>query len=68
MADDRESIVPVTAVRDADRVVRALGLALPAAQRSARVAELRRRVADGDYATPSMMDAVARRMLRSGDL
>lgn len=68
MTDDVEWIVPMTPVRDADRVIRALALSLPAPHRAARVAELRRRVADGVYSSESMMDAVARRILRRGDL
>jgi len=68
MADDMDRTVTMTPVRDADRTPRALGLSLPAAQRAARVAELRRQVAGGMYATESMMDVVARTILRSGDL
>jgi hypothetical protein len=68
MADDVEWIVPTAPVRDADRVTRAAGLSLLAPERSARVAELRRRVTDGVYASESMMNAVARRIISSGDL
>ena len=68
MTDDLEWTVSMAPVRDADRVVRAVGLALPKSLRAARVAELRRRVTDGAYASESMMDAIARRMLRSGVL
>jgi hypothetical protein len=68
MTDDVEWIVPRPPVRDADRSARAVGLALPASERRARVADLRRQVADGIYVTELMMDAVARRILRSGDL
>jgi hypothetical protein len=68
VADDMDRTVAMTPVRDADRSPRALGLSLPTAQRTARVAELRRLVADGMYATESMMDVIARKILRSGDL
>ena len=51
MKNDREWIVPLRPVPDADRVVRAVGLALPAPQRAARVTELRRQVRDGYFAT-----------------
>ena len=68
MTDDVEWIVPMTPVRDADRVIGTLALSLPAPQRAARVIELRRRVANGVYSSESMMDVVARRILRSGDL
>ena len=68
MADDVEWIVPMAAVRGADRVTRAVGLSLPASERTALVAELRRRVADGTYASESMMDAVVRHILRRGEL
>ena len=68
MKNDREWIVPLKPVPDADRVVRAVGLSLPAPQRAARVTALRRQVADGYYATDAMMDVVARRIIESGDL
>jgi hypothetical protein len=68
MADDVDSIVPMALVRHADRGPGAVGLSLPASQRTARVAELRRQVAHGVYASTSMMDALARRILVSGDL
>lgn len=68
MADDVEWIVPMAPVRHADCSPRAIGLSLPASQRTARVAELRRRVAEGVYSSDSMMDTVARRILGSGDL
>lgn len=68
MKNDREWIVPLKPVPDADRVVRAVGLALPAPQRAARVTELRRQVRDGYFATDTMMDVVARRIIESGDL
>ncbi len=68
MADDVEWIVPMTPVRQADGRSRAVGLSLPPTQRIARVAELRRQVAHGTYESASMVDAVARRILSSGDL
>jgi hypothetical protein len=63
-----EWIVPLTPVRGADLVAHASGLALPAPQRAARLSELRRRVLDGHYASAWMMEAVAQRLLASGDL
>jgi hypothetical protein len=68
MADDVERFVSMAPVRDADRIVRAVGLSVSAPQRSAQVAELRKRVLGGYYATESMMDVVARRLVTSGDL
>ena len=68
MADDVEWIVPMAAVRDSDRGSRAVRLSVPASERAARVAELRGRVADGTYASESMMNAVARHILQSGEL
>ena len=65
---DKERTVPTTPVRDADRSVRARGLSLPAGQRAARVSELRSRAFDGYYASDAMMDAVARSILKLGDL
>ena len=67
MLDDLEWIVPVTLVRHADGAQRD---DLPAPESSRprpRVAALRGRVRDGYYTSPSMMDAVARRILASGD-
>ena len=60
MPDDMEWIVPMTPVRDADRGAPPEG--------PARVAELRRQVRAGHYATASMMELVARRILQLGDL
>jgi hypothetical protein len=68
MAHKRESIVPMTPVRDADRSARVVGLSQPAPQRKARVAQLRQQVRSGYYATDEMMDAVARLIHRSGNL
>ena len=68
MADNAEWIVPKTPTRDADGGPSASGLSLPVSQHAARMAQLRRQVADGMYASESMMDTVARRILRSGDL
>jgi hypothetical protein len=66
MAEDMEWLVPMAPVRDADR--RAVGPSLPAARRTVGVVELRRRARDGYYASDSMMDLVARRLLATGDL
>ena len=63
-----ERNVPMVPVRDADRACRALVLTLPPGGRAARVAELRRRVRAGHYATDAMMDTLAHALLRSGDL
>ena len=70
MHDDMEWIVPVTPVRDADArgTAPSAALSLPVGLGFERVAELRRGVAHGHYASASMMDAVARRLLDSGDL
>jgi hypothetical protein len=66
MAEEMEWLVPMAPVRDADR--RAVGSSLPAPLRTVRVAELRRRARDGYYASESMMDLVARRLLATGEL
>jgi hypothetical protein len=63
-----EWLVTLVPVRDADRRAVPIGLSLPAPQRTARVAELRRLVLGGYYASESMMDLVARRLLESSDL
>jgi len=68
MPDDREWMVPLTPVRDADRVAHRDGLPAAQPQRAARVAEIRRQVLGGYYATDAMMDTVARRILLHGDL
>ena len=70
MHDDMEWIVPVTPVRDVDARRRAPSPAftLPVGLGVERVGELRRGIANGDYASASMMDAIARRLLESGDL
>ena len=70
MHDDMEWIVPVTPVRDADARRRAPSpaFALPVGLGVERLGELRRGIANGYYASGSMMDAVARRLLDSGDL
>jgi hypothetical protein len=67
MLDDREWIVPFTLVRNADGVPRGEPAAQAAPRAPARVAMLRGRVKDGYYASASMMDAVARRILALGD-
>jgi hypothetical protein len=66
MAEDMEWLVPMAPVRDADR--RLVGSSLPVPQRPVHVAELRRRARDGYYASESMMDLLARRLLAAGDL
>jgi hypothetical protein len=68
MAESMEWLVPMAPVRDADRRAVPAGLSLPAPQRTARVAELRRLALGGYYASESMMDLVARRLLDSSDL
>ncbi|MEO7714205.1 MAG: hypothetical protein ABIV10_14915 [Gemmatimonadaceae bacterium] len=69
MHNDMELIVPVTPVRDADaRRAPALVAALPAGLGVERVGALRRGVANGYYASAAMMDAVAQRLVESGDL
>jgi hypothetical protein len=68
MIEDMEWLVPMVPVRGADRRAGSVGLSLPAPQRTARVAELRRRTLDGYYASERMMDLVARRLLASRDL
>jgi hypothetical protein len=68
MAARLDRNVPIILVPDADRARRALVLSLPLGGRAARVAELRRRVRAGYYASDAMMDAVARRLLHTGDL
>ena len=67
MAQNMEWLVPMAPVRDADRRAAPVGLPLPGAQRTARVAELRRLALDGHYASETMMDLVARRLLATGD-
>lgn len=69
MPDDREWVVPMTPVRDADRLMRRLERAgaLPP-RRSRWTAELRHRVRQGYYASETMMDAVARRLIASGEV
>ena len=67
MHDDREWIVPLTLVRHADRVPRAERTAQTASPKPERVTVLRERVQDGYYASASMMENVARRMLAVGD-
>jgi hypothetical protein len=68
MANDMEWLVPMAPVRDADRAAVRVGLSLHAPQRIVRVAELRRLARDGYYASESMMDVVARRLLDGRDL
>jgi len=66
MADKKDWHVPMTPVRNADCT--AAGASLPARPAGARVAELRRLALGGHYASPAMMDLVARRLLASGEL
>jgi hypothetical protein len=68
MLDDREWIVPFTLVRHADGVPRAEHKTHGAARESARVEMLRKRVKTGHYASATMMDALARRILALGDV
>lgn len=70
MHDDTEWVVPLTPVRDADarRGAPSMALCLSVGLGDERVGELRRGIANGDFASESMMDAVARRLLDSGDL
>ena len=68
MPHDMDWLVPLTPVRNADRVARTGGLPVPPPQRASRVAELRRQVLDGYYASEVMMNIVARRILLHGDL
>ena len=60
--------MPIIPMPDADRACRALMFSFPPRSRGARVAELRRRVRAGYYATDAMMELVARLLLRSGEL
>jgi hypothetical protein len=68
MRDDREWIVPMTLVRHADAAPREGGAEQRASHRPECVAVLRGRVREGYYASASMMDAVARRILSRGDV
>jgi hypothetical protein len=68
MLEDREWIVPMTLVRHADGVPRHECAGPGAVSQPERVAALRDRVRDGYYATASMMELVARRILASGDV
>jgi hypothetical protein len=68
MVKNMEWMVPMAPVRDADRRAAPVGLSQPGPQRRARVAELRRLALDGHYASETMMDLVARRLLAEGDL
>ena len=61
---DIELVVQRTLVRNADRRV----ADAPSAQHTTRIDELRRQVRAGEYDTAATLDAVARRILRSGDL
>jgi hypothetical protein len=65
---DLECMVPLRPIRDADRPVRSAGLALLAPLRAANVADLRRQIREGFYASEAMMDVVARRMVERGEL
>ena len=70
MHDDTEWVVPLMPVRDADARggAQSRALSLSEGLGDERVGELRRGIANGDFAGASMMDAVARRLLDSGDL
>jgi hypothetical protein len=76
-----EWIVPLAPVRDADRQIIAVAESDGRSERSVekaasvrrvprgeRIAELHRQVRDGVYDNMSTIDAVARRILQSGDL
>ena len=65
MPSNMEWIVPRTPVSDADR---RSGTEAAAPMTRERIAELKRKVRDGAYDSVAMMDAVARRILQSGDL
>lgn len=69
MPEHREWVVPMTPVRDADRLTRCVeGAGALHARRSRWMAELRHRVHEGYYASDTMMDAVARRLIASGEV
>lgn len=69
MPDHGEWVVPMKPVRDADRFTRCVeGPGALPAMRSRWMAELRHRVRMGHYASKTMMDAVARRLIASGEL
>jgi hypothetical protein len=68
MKQHLDCLVPLALVRHADRVGSTLGQFSDEPPQKPRVAELRRRVLGGYYATDAMMDALARRILDSGDL
>jgi hypothetical protein len=68
MADEKEWVVPMAPVRDADRTLRAFGLPDAPPQRAVRVAELRQLVLGGHYASDAMMTLVARHLHASGDI
>ena len=68
MRKDMEWLVPLAPVRDADQRVVPAGRPLGPPQPTARVAELRRLVLGGYYASDRMMDLVARRLQASSDL
>jgi hypothetical protein len=68
MLDDRELIVPLMLVRHADGIPRGGRDMRVPSREPERVKVLRGRVKDGYYASASMMDAVARRILSVGDV
>jgi hypothetical protein len=68
MLDDREWIVPFTLVRFADGGPRGEHGVHGAGSEPARVDVLRGRVENGYYASATMMDALARRILALGDV
>ena len=65
---EKEWVVPIAPVRDADRMLRAFGLPDAPPQREGRVTELRQLVLGGYYASDAMMAQVARYLYASGDL
>ncbi|HUQ45071.1 MAG TPA: hypothetical protein VM033_00385 [Gemmatimonadaceae bacterium] len=69
MPHDTEWVVPMTPMRDADRLTRCVeGAGVLPARRFRWMAALRHRVREGYYASDTMMDAVARRLLAGGEM
>ena len=68
MHDDRELSVPLVPIRHADGIACTARGARMLSTEPEHVTVLRSRIRDGYYASASMMDAVARRILAAGDL
>jgi hypothetical protein len=68
MLEYRESIVPLLPVCHADGIPGTGGEMRARMCEPERATVLRTRVKDGYYASASMMDAVARRILEAGDV